>query len=190
MADEPHTVTVHTSPVWRTPGATGEVSEGGTHLGDPSGDCRPAWLCGQRSPASVRPEPRYAAATVTSPGWRKGRRQTGWTKLHAGTSCQRWGTVLGKSAWILGRREERECCLGCYTRLIYPSCPDLPLPPCYLCPMSSLMFVSVKPWGQECPEIHRQAKDGSWSHPVWVLCIWCCSCHMFAFIIYEAGIDF
>lgn len=87
---------------------------------------------------------------------------------------------------------------GKSANVVWDVTPDLYTPAVLICPsplaiytpMSSLLFVSVKPWGQECPEIHRQAKDSSWSHPVWVLCIWSCSCHMFTFIIYEAGIDF
>lgn len=149
-----------TLPKWRTQGATGEVWAGGAHRWAPSGDCPPAWLSGWRSLASVRRGPRYAAATAASPGWRKGRRRTGRSRLHAGTSRQRWKAVLDKNLTLVWRqpalaslilgckapRQSENCCLGRYTGLlsfIYSSCPDPSLPPCYLHPMSSLLFVSV-----------------------------------------------
>ncbi len=75
---------------------------------------------------------------------------------------------------------------------IYPSCPAPSLPPCYLHPMSSLLFVSMFQWGQECPATHQKAKDSSWSYPV------CVCVHVAVFTlpykiwlyIYDANTDF
>lgn len=142
----------HTWTEWRTWGGTEAVWAAGTHHGAPSGDCQPAGPACRRSLAAGRRAPRCAAATVASPDWRKGRRQTGCSRLRAGTSFQasedRSWQKQEKNFPLLSRqpvsvasvilgwktpRKSKDWCLGDTGLLsfIYPSCPPAPLAAIY-----------------------------------------------------------